>query len=272
MSIYTGNLPENFLYVPQDNYIFCNPETDNLDYLYSDSATSCIILVLTGKDRSGNPLVALTHLSRQARFEAFIKMVDEKFSGAVSLYAQGANPSKPVPKGESFSYDALANIKILIEWVSQKSFIPTEGVAPPDVYLEQVTLALGIGDPNDGHGGYGIDVNPSSKDYLTVSNKYFYLLPSDRDPDGGIQSLFCIFGMRTEMPSLVLHNVRDPFTDEEKSRLVALAKERKWTDLLKYNATEILHNYSTTPDYEPRWFVDNLIESAQYVQNFANGQ
>jgi hypothetical protein len=269
MDIYTGNLTSGFRYIPQDNYIFCNPQSGKYDYLYSDSATSCIILIVTGQDKDGLPLVALAHLSRVGRFKAFFDLVDEKFSGALAVYAQGANPAFPVKKGENYSYDAMSNVITLINWVNEKSYIPDIESNAPEVYIQQCTLAVGSGDPNEGFGGYGINVNSSDKDYMKVSNKYFNLKPTDRDPEKGIQTLFCIFGDKD-----AIHNVEDSFTDEEKAILVENAMKpskrtgKNWLAVLEEDVDKILDNHSTTPEFEPRWFVDTLIESAEYVRDY----
>jgi len=271
MEIFTGNLPAGFRYVPQDNYLLCNPETAKLDYLYSDSATSCIILVVVGKGDDGSSRVALTHLSRELRFQAFFDLVEREFSGGVSIYAQGANPPAPVKKNNAFSFDAIQNVGVLLKWIADKTFVPQEGAEEPKVYIQQCTISVGAGDPNTGCGAYGIDINPDSKNYLCVSNKFFQLSPADRDPEKGVQTLFCIFGIRTGIPSLVLHNVEDTFTEEEKDALVAGARGRDWTKLLDYSPAEILDKYSTTPEFEPSWFCSNLIESAEYVKFYKAG-
>jgi len=74
--------------------------------------------------------------------------------------------------------------------------------------------------------------------------------------------------MKADIPSLVLHNIDDAFTDDEKRKLVELAKEREWVSLLKLSETEILEKYSTTPKFEPRWFADSIKESAEYVKKY----
>ena len=265
MEIYTGKLPKGFLYVPQDNYYFCNPETSEKTYLYSDSATSCIILVLVGKDKQGEPLVALTHLCREIRFREFFRLAEEKFDGATALYAYGANPAWPVAKGGSFSYDALANVDTLQKWTVQKVWYPEKSAEAPSFYLSQTTICVGMGDPNTGYGVCGIDIDPASKDYLKVSNKNFILDGNDRDKTHGLQTLFCIFGVKSGLPSLLLRSAEDEFTQEEIDALVAGAKGRDWGKLANLTDEEILDRYSTTPEYEPTWFCENLRESARFV-------
>ena len=271
MNIFTGNISKGFRYIPQDNYLFCNPKTAGLDYLYSDSATSCIILIVVGRDCNGNPLVGLTHLSRKERYEAFFKLAEEKFKGGVAVYAQGANPPFPVKKGDSYSYDGIQNSEIIFKWIADKVYYPQEEKETPSFFIEQCTVAVGSGDPNVGFGGYGINVDIESTDYLQVSNKYFHLPIGVRDPENGVQTLFCIFGtprVDDNKSRLVLHNVNESFTDEEKEILVSRANERNWENLLELSEDEILNKYSTTPEFEPAWFVSNLIESAEFVRNY----
>jgi hypothetical protein len=271
MNIFTGNLPKGFRYIPQDNYLFCNPKTAELDYLYSDSATSCIILIIVGKDHDGKPLVGLTHLSREVRYKAFFELAEEKFKGGVAVYAQGANPPFPVSKGDSYSYDAVQNSEIVFRWISDKIHYPQDDIEMPSFYIEQCTVAVGSGDPNSGFGGYGIDINPESTNYLSVSNKYFHIPTEVRDPEKGIQTLFCIFGtprIDDGKLNLVLHNVDEVFSEEEKEILVSRANSRDWSNLLELSENEVLDKYSTTPEFEPAWFVSNLIESAEFVKNY----
>jgi len=84
--------PEGFLYVGQDNYYIGTNDSD-IKYLYSDSATSCIIVIIEGTNKHGEPIVALTHLSRLERFKTFFNLVESHFYGEISVFAQGANPT-----------------------------------------------------------------------------------------------------------------------------------------------------------------------------------
>ena len=71
---------------------------------------------------------------------------------------------------------------------------------------------------------------------------------------------------RNGKPNLVLHNVDEVFSAEEKEILVSRASGRDWANLLELSKNEILDKYSTTPEFEPTWFVSNLIESAEFVK------
>jgi hypothetical protein len=223
-----------------------------------------------GKDHDGSSLVGLTHLSREIRYKAFFEMVEKRFKGGVAVYAQGANPPFPVPRGDTYSYDAIKNSEILFKWIVEKTHYPKENIETPDFYIEQCCVAVGSGDPNAGYGTYGISINPQGVNYLKATNDYFHLPQGMRDPQRGVQTLFCIFGISTELPSLVLHDTNEVFTDEEVKSLVEEANERNWTKLLDLAEEEILNKYSTTPEFEPSWFVSNLIESAEFVKNYCN--
>ncbi|MCL1876586.1 hypothetical protein FWF74_00885 [Candidatus Saccharibacteria bacterium] len=247
-------LLEKFCYVSQDNYLFCRPETDKLGYIYSDSATSCIILVVVGKDKAGETLVALAHLSQKARFEAFFEMIEREFAGGVAIYAQGANPAS----------EAVENANILSNWIAEKTRHSNDQTATSEMFIEQCMIALGLSDSDAGFGQYGVNVDPRAANYLKVSNKYFEITPEIRDPEGGVQTLFCIFGM----PELVLHDAKIPFTAQEKDMLIEKARKANWTKLLEYKKDELLQKCSTTPDFEPAWFCDALIESAKLVRDY----
>jgi len=268
MEMYTGQLPKGFCYIPQDNYIICNPQKTDYNYLYSDSATSCIIIVLIGTDKDGQPLVALTHLSRDVRYNAFFDLVREHFCGGIAVYAQGANPPYPVEKKGAFAYDAIENTVTLINWINDLIHIPNQDDVASQHFITQCSLSLGTGDPNSGLGAYGINLDSTSSEYLKVSNKNFILTPDVRDPDGGLQTLFCIFGTKTNIETLLLRQAGTPFTIEEKNALVSSAKERNWERLCELSDETILDNYSTTPEYEPVWFCDNIRASGRYVRDY----
>jgi len=268
MNIYTGSLPKGFCYVPQDNYLLYKPKTANLDYLYADSATSCIIIIVVGKDKDDNVMVGISHLSCEVRFNAFFEIIEKNFKGGISVYAAGANPPKAVPKGSSYSYECVKNAKIFMKWAADKIWCPRESETSPNFYIKQCTAALGSGIPNNGFGAYGIGVNPQKPDYLEVSNKYFHLPDEIRDPENGANILFCKLGLLTKMPSLVLRDMTVPLSDEEKTALVHEAKKQNWESVLNMSEAEILDKYSTTPDYEPAWFARNIVRAAEFVESY----
>ena len=135
--------------------------------------------------------------------------------------------------------------------------------AKPSWWVEQVTLSLGQGDPNDEHrDDYGVDLID-----LVVSNKQFDLTLKDRDPTGGVQTLFAVFGMKV-YPPVWLWNSDRAFDDATIQRLVDAANQNDWTKILTMTDEEILHTYSSTPQWEVPWFVATLKESAQFVDDW----
>jgi len=249
----TIGLPDGFYYIPQDNYYIANLNEPNPDkpaiHLYSDSATSCIIVIVEGKDRKSNPLIALTHLSRKERFLRFFEIVGENFHGPVSVFCQGANPS--------FAAASKENSNTLLQWICRHR------KKQDACYIEHVTLSMGLGDPQvDNRGCYGIDLNT-----MVVSNRRYALTNQDRDPKGGVQTLFCVFGLEVE-PKIVLPRAGQDFTDDQIKRLVDKAKSENWTKILYMTQEEVLNKYSSTPQYEAPWFYSTLRESALFVKNY----
>ena len=264
-----SELPEGFYYIGQDNYYIVNLNAPNSKYpekyLYSDSATSCIIVVVEGKDADNNPIVALSHLSRPERFEAFFEIVAKNFSGAVSIFAQGANPPFPAYKSGEYTYTSLINSQIVINWVNNNIYVPQSNVPVPTWYIEQCTFSLGLGDPQqDDRGCYGIDLET-----MTVSNQRFILTDEQRDPTGGVQTLFCVFGLQIGSQKIVLHKADEDFTFNQIKLLVLKAKENNWTDILYMTKDEVLNKYSSTPKYEAPWFFATMRQSAEYVKNYS---
>jgi hypothetical protein len=248
-------IPKGFYYVDQDNYYIANlnkPNANNPEqYLYSDSATSCIIVIVEGLDTDSNPIVALTHLSRPERFATFFEIVEKTFLGPVNVFAQGANPS-----------DAAAsqtNSEILLAWIEKNR----TSAVPATWSIANVTLSLGLGNPQkEDRGTYGIDLVT-----MTVSNDSFDLTLLDRDPTGGLQILYCVFGLQVT-PPVRLHHRGTPFTDEEIRLLVAEANlpNNNWVSFLNKTQAEIL-TLSSTPTCEVPWFYAEVRSAALYVKN-----
>lgn len=268
-NISSSPMPEGFYYISQDNYYIANlnePDARNpAKHLYADSATSCIIAVVEGKDKDNNPIVALSHMSRPERFQRFFDIVGETFKGEASLFAQGANPPQPAVKDGVSTYAALQNSQFLISWANDHVFIPSGTSAPPDWHFSQTTFSLGLGDPQvEDRGCYGIDLGT-----MEVSNQRFNLTPEDRDPTGGLQTLFCVFGLKVE-PKIVLPLSTSSFTTEQINLLVGAANKADWTSILNMTKDEVLNKYSSTPQYEVPWFFESLRASATYVKNYNN--
>lgn len=272
----TNKLPKGFLYVGQDNFYVGDAHDETIRYLYSDSATSCIIIVLEGKDENGKDIVALSHLSRIERFHSFFDKVNNHFHGEVAAFVQGANPPQPLLNATTndLDYTSLRNARMVTDWLTQHtpSNEHNEIIIPPDQsytfnwYIKQSTISLGLGNPTFCHRGcYGINLND-----MTVSNHQFDLTLNDRDQTGGLQTLFCVFGLKVK-PQIVLHNVLEEFTDAQKEKLVNQAHEENWEDIADLTDEEILKKYSSTPEYEASWFCDTMRESSNYVINHYKG-
>lgn len=255
------NSQEGFFYVYQDNYCIVNLDNlpDNRKYLYSDGATSCIILSIIGKDVYGNQLAALTHISRPMRFNYFFNHICPIFVGPVRLWAQGGNP----PACEA----SIKNINALIKWLGDHSIERFESVEcreKPSWFVEQVALSLGQGNPRcHNRGCLGIDLVRKM-----VTNTNFDLTLEQRDPTNGVQTLFVGFGMNM-WPRVWLWNADKPYPKEIIDRLVSKAKEDNWEKILEMDDEEILRRYSGTSKYEPSWFVPTLRRSAEFVENYS---
>lgn len=266
----TDKLPEGFFYIGQDNYYIARGDNGpgNRRYLYSDSATSCVIVIIEGSDPAGNPLVALSHLSRPERFRAFFDIVSENFSGGVSVYAQGGNPPERSYRKDSlrgtfkYDYTSLRNSNLIVEWIAANTdaVMKKRGLK---WYIDQATVSLGTGDPQlQNRGCLGIDLET-----MIVSNQSFVLKPEDRDPDEGIQTLFCVFGLDLK-PQMVLQKAGEEFSEKQVMALVTKAKSNGWLDILDMSEEEILHRCSSTPDDEVPWFCEAMIKAAEFVKNY----
>lgn len=242
---------KGFRYVDQDNYYIVNlnelDEVNPVSYLHSDSATSCIIVIVEGKDKNSNPIVALSHLSRTERFETFFDIVANNFVGPINVFAQGANPSN--------AEASKTNSETLLAWIAKNRNSNETG------WIAEVTLSLGLGNPQEeNRGTYGIDLTT-----MTVSNNSFELTLEDRDPTGGLQILYCVFGLKVSSV-IPLHHTGSSFTSEQINSLVEYAYAKDWTKILSMTQGETLAKYSSTPDCEVPWFYAELRQSALYVK------
>ena len=249
-------IPDGFYYVDQDNYYIANlnePAVGNPEkYLYSDSATSCIIVVVEGKNRRGDPIVALAHLSRTERFETFFEIVENNFVGPVDVFAQGGNPSN--------AEASQINSETVLTWIQANR--TSKASSGASWSITNVTLALGLGNPQeDNRGSYGINLM-----LMTVSNDSFKLTMKDRDPTGGLQILYCVFGLKVA-PVIHLHHRGTPYTADEINSLVAMANlpGNDWVSLLKKPQAEVL-KISSTPNCEVPWFYEEIRQAALYVK------
>lgn len=251
--------PQGFFYVDQANYVVVNPTKEpEKSYLYSDSATSCIIVIVSGQNAAGDKLVSLCHVdSPDCISSYFTNVLDRNFTGSVSFYAQGANP----PDNETAIENAAAlknNLATKRNWQADN----------PQLYLLQ-------GDPREANrGDFGINLTDPLK--YVVSNQTFDLELLDRDPTGGVQVMFCI--MRRKMaPPVQLWDAKAPFPQDLVCTLVNMAAAYRkdpddpktaYTYIINLQDQEVRNTWSSTPDDEAPWFSDELKQSCCYVRSF----
>ena len=164
----------NFHYVDQGNYLTLPLPGDNQPAftMYSDSATSCIIVVVVGATHDGSIATTLAHLDSPERIEAFFTVVDRRYARVTQLVGQGANP----PDNSTATQNAAA----LNSQVTQRGI--------------DATLFLREGDPREQNlGDFGARV---AADNVTVTNQPYTLSLTERDPTCGAQTAYCI--MRRE--------------------------------------------------------------------------
>lgn len=249
-------LPPGFFYVNQDNYCLVRTRDSAHRYLYSDGATSCIIVVLRGQDAGGEDIALLSHVSDPQRIDALFRMMSATFVGPVAVWAQGANP----PSAEA----SVCNARILMRWLSKHAQREqAAGQAGLPWFFDQVHLAIGQGDPiADELHAFGFDLDRGA-----VSRRVLPLTPAQRDPTGGMQALFSIFGHQLG-PRLQIWNAEEPFPWSLQRSLVELARKAHWERLARMSDEEILYVCSTTPTCEVQWLAPALRASAELVVRF----
>jgi hypothetical protein len=252
--------PSGFLYVDQANYAIAPMfQTSGVRYLYSDSATSCIIVIAQGLDRRGVWMASLAHLDSADCIQAYFDdILDSTYVGSVYIYAQGANPPDDVSSKE--------NAAALTQCLTDRSGGRYSWT--PDIQH----LGLGEGDPRvKDRGDYGISIAP---EVPIVSAQPFSLELLDRDLTGGAQVLFCI--MRRHMkPPIQLRDAQTPFDDRLVAQLASIAatyqKDPKdprtaFTYIINLMDQEVRSTWSTTPEYEATWFSDELKQSCCFTR------
>lgn len=249
-------LPPGFFYVSQDNYCLVRTRQSAHRYLYADGATSCIIIILKGRDAAGEDTVLLAHISEPQRIEPLSRLVAQTFVGPVEVWAQGANP----PSAEA----SVCNARVLMRWLSDHAHRErAPGEPEPPWFFDRVRLTLGQGDPvQDELHAFGIDL-----ERCKVSGRVIPLTPAQRDPTGGIQALFSMFGRQLE-PRLLLWNAEEPFPWHVQRNLVLAARKAHWSRLARMSDEEILYVCSTTPTCELPWFAPSLRRSAELIERF----
>ncbi len=264
-------MSKDVFYVPQDNYEIVNiGQPLAWNQLYCDSATSCIVVIVTGTSKEGWPAVAISHLSRPDRFDRFLQLVEETFADDISFFAHGANPPQPGCKDGQTDYTALRNLNIVNQWVLAHSICCDGAVSP---LITQATLLFGEGDPSKEENNldcYGIDLSDPAQP--VVSNRRFELDLDDRDHSGGLQSIFCSYGLKIDPPVVLVcaskaFDLSTPGSlARNKPHLVAAAHADNYESYENMTDAEILAQCSSTPDAEVPWFCDTIRESAKYVR------
>ena len=253
------SLLPGFFYVSQDNYCLVRPGHSAHRYLYADGATSCVIVILQGHDAGGDDIVLLTHISDPNRIDALFRLVTATFVGAVEVWVQGANP----PSAEA----SVCNARILMRWLSDHTS-PERGAGEPEPpwFFDRVHLALGQGDPIEQElHAFGIDLVRRE-----VSSRAMHLTSAQRDPTGGMQALFSMFGQQIQ-PRLLLWDAEQPFPWPLQCSLVNAARKAHWARLARMSDEEILYVCSTTPTCELPWFAPTMRRSAELGDRFESG-
>ena len=250
-------VPLGFFYVYQDNYIVVNlsdkAQYKKYKYLYSDGASSCIILIVTGKNYKGDNLVSLAHISRISGFkEYFSNVIYKTFVGPINIYGQGANPP---------SETSAQNVRnILLEIISIND---TQDLTPNDEspYFSGIQLSLSQGSPiENNRDGFGIDLKT-----MKVSNKHFNLTLKDRDSYDGAMGLYSFYG-RKILPPVWLRNAKLPLNHDMISKMLKLAyNDNKLRNIQNMSDKEIIQTLSTTPSIEVDWFAGAARMQLEYV-------
>jgi hypothetical protein len=262
----TPKSKHDVFYVSQDNYVvtYYDGFSPALK-LYADSATSCVIIIVVGKDRNGKNLIAMAHLSRPGRFQYFFNIVALCFCGEVQAYASGANPAEPIPTKLGVDYTAFRNANITIDWVKEHRIsineLPSSATAD-NFQIKQATLSFGQGNPSiyaNNLDCFGIQ----TKDASVSKDREWLASANEQNATVGIQTLFCMYGDK----NLVRPQSRD-FTQDEIDELIEQAKRDTTKNLSKVanmSDADILQTYSSTPEFEVPWFCDTIRAAAKCV-------
>ncbi len=245
------------IYVSQDNFYIADLDSSKDITYYCDSATSCIVLISIGYSCYFEKHVAvISHLSRPGRFDNYFSKVKTIFGcdELVKVYAAGANPpDRYTREGGEDDTTALRNATQVSKWVSSGS-----------IRLDQVSLKFGQGNPaiyTNNLDCYSLVC--SSDGTLDITNSRIYLTNEQRDPTGGVQTLFCMYGDQN-----VIRNQSSDFTNDEIEKYVSEAHSNNLEQAVDMSDKEILATYSSTPEYEVPWFCDSIRQAAMYVKNY----
>lgn len=179
----------------------------------------------------------------------FFDIVERLFGGDknVHVYASGANP----PSDET----AKRNANQVLGWISSLKNKGWEA----DVSFEK-------GDPSKPENNldcYGLHCDENGN--IVVNNNRICLTIDQRDPTGGLQTLFCIFGN----PDVIRYQPYE-FLESNIEDWVKKGKEKGFDKAVDMTDAEILQNFSSTPEYEVPWFCDTIRQAGQYVKDHIN--
>ena len=248
----------NFYYVDQGNYQTFQLKDEPLT-IYSDSATSCIIVVVVAQKGEENT-ATIAHLDSPECIKKFFKIIEDRNADNYQIAAQGANPAD-----NDTSKKNAAQLKDSIEALGSK--------------VTKTELSLLKGDPrehNRGHFGLIFDGNNEA----VATNQPYRLELYQRDPLCGGQTVYSII-RRHEQPPVRIRDAGKPFTHPELVELASIAltyhkpkdnKNKKsdnsrtaFTNIVNLESEEILEIWSTTPKYEASWFSDQLKLGAAFA-------
>ncbi|MDR1904794.1 MAG: hypothetical protein LBQ88_21225 [Treponema sp.] len=255
------NSKRGVYYISQDNYLICLydglPPTLKL---YCDSATSCVVVIVVGKDKNGKDIMAISHLSRPGRFQSFFDIVSKVFKGDIKVYAHGANPADPIPNKGALDYTAFRNASIVVKWVLDNKIPIINSAGESILQIIQSSLCFGQGNPavySNNLDCYGIQTKDAG-----VDNNREWLADVERDETGGLQTLFCIFGNADMVRPQSIE-----FPKDEIDLLVQAAKAANFDEAATMTDEQILTKYSSTPQFEVPWFCDTIRTTGKYVKN-----
>lgn len=247
------------IYVSQDNYFIADLTSNEDITYYCDSATSCIVIISIGySEYLKKDIAVISHLSRPGRFKNYFEIVEKLLIKDVCVYASGANPPFPCKKLDgSYDYTARRNATQVAQWVSSEQ-----------IQLKQLSLNFGQGIPSvydNNLDCYSLICDKNGN--ISVKNDRLYLTNEQRDPTGGLQTLFCMYGD----PDVIRCQDLD-FTDEEITALVNSAHNKNLEQVINMTDDELLKTYSSTPEYEVPWFCDSIRQAGEYVKKYLKGE
>lgn len=243
-----------FYYVDQGNYQSLKLQPGSGLTIYSDSATSCIVVIAVANTPLGN-VVTLAHLDSPACIQAFFSIIAAHGADGATyqVFAQGANP----PDNQT-SKENADQLRASLTTLGSK--------------VTSAKLFLLEGDPREhNRGQLGLTFKPDGS--AVATNQPYTLQLFQRDPSCGGQTVYCIM-RRQEQPPVQIRDAGLPFTHAELVELSSIALQfRKnpqdpstaFTNIVNLQSEEIRQNWSTTPAFEAPWFSDQLKLGAAFA-------